>query len=39
MEVNVIIEQSVINKINTAIFRFPDMETGGQLIGLSLIHI
>lgn len=33
MEVNVIIEQSVINKINTAIFRFPDMETGGQLIG------
>ena len=33
MHVNVIIEQSVINKINTAIFRFPDMETGGQLIG------
>lgn len=33
MEVNVIIEQSVINKINTAIFRFSDMETGGQLIG------
>ena len=33
MHVNVIIEQSVINKINTAIYRFPDMETGGQLIG------
>lgn len=33
MHVNVIIEQSVINKINTAIYRFQDMETGGQLIG------
>ena len=33
MHVNVIIEQSVINKINTAIYRFPDMETGGPLIG------
>ena len=33
MEVNVIIEQSVVDKINTAIYRFPDMETGGQLIG------
>ena len=33
MEVNVIIEQSVINKINTAIYRFQNMETGGQLIG------
>lgn len=33
MHVNVIIEQSVVDKINTAIYRFPDMETGGQLIG------
>ena len=33
MRVNVIIEQSVVDKINTAIYRFPDMETGGQLIG------
>ena len=33
MHVNVIIEQSVVDKINTAIYRFQDMETGGQLIG------
>ena len=33
MHVNVIMEQSVVDKINTAIYRFPDMETGGQLIG------
>lgn len=33
MHVNVIIGQSVVDKINTAIYRFPDMETGGQLIG------
>ena len=33
MHVNVILEQSVVDKINTAIYRFPELETGGQLIG------
>jgi len=33
LEVNVIVEQSVVEKINTMFYRFPDMETGGQLVG------
>ena len=35
MHVNVIIEQSVVDKINTAIYRFPDMEPAASLSAAS----